>query len=73
MTLDNLELNSAATIVQITADKELKHRFNSFGVVLGANVQIKKQTISKNTMEIVVNNNKIALRVEEANKIIVTQ
>lgn len=69
MTLNLLKKGKSATITAVNADKELRNRFNSFGVVKGATVQAEQHTLAKQTMEIRVNKTRIALRLSEAEKI----
>ena len=66
MTLDNIQKGNSATVVAINASKELKNRFNSFGMVKGAKVFIKGRSLAKKTIEIRINNTRIAMRSAEA-------
>ncbi len=69
MTLNLLQKGKSATITTINAEKELKNRFNSFGVVKGATVHVEQYTLAKQTMEIRINKTRMALRVSEAEKV----
>lgn len=69
MTLDKLENKKSAKILKIDCDTHLKNRFYSFGIVKGAKVKVKEQTLAKNTIEVEVGHTKIAMRVAEAKKI----
>ena len=69
MTLNLLEKGQSATIIVVNADKELRNRFNSFGVVKGATVHAEQHTFAKQTMEIRINKTRIALRLSEAEKV----
>lgn len=69
MKLSELKKNECATIVSILSDSVLRARFNSFGIIRGATIYVIEQTLSKNTIEIKVNNTKIALRISEADSI----
>ncbi len=69
MTLNLLQKGKSATITTINAEKELKNRFNSFGVVKGATVHVEQYTLAKQTMEIRINKTRMALRVTEAEKV----
>jgi len=69
MTLDLLKKGNSATIIAITAEKELRNRFNSFGVVKGATVHSEQHTMAKKTMEIRINKTRIALRLSEAQRV----
>jgi ferrous iron transport protein A len=69
MTLNELKLNESAEIVAINCDNILKNRLYSFGIVKGSIVTIEGLTLTKSTIEIKVNQSKIALRLSEASKI----
>ena len=69
MRLNELHKGDRALIVKIHADKALKDRLGSFGVIRGEEVQVKGCSIGKRTMEIEVEGTLIALRAEEAEKI----
>ena len=69
MKLTELTKGDRAEIIKIDADKALKDRFNSFGVMRGEEVLIKGCSLAKQTMEIEVGSTLIALRRDEAEKI----
>jgi ferrous iron transport protein A len=69
MRLHELHKGDKAEIVRIHADKALKDRLNSFGVMRGEELTVKGCSIGKQTMEIEVGSTLIALRAEEAEKI----
>jgi ferrous iron transport protein A len=69
MTLEKLARGHSATILSINADKELKNRFNSFGLVRGATIFCEASTLANSTIEVRINKTKIALRASEAEKI----
>jgi ferrous iron transport protein A len=69
MRLNELHKGDRAEIVRIHADKALKDRLNSFGVMRGEELAVKGCSIGKQTMEIEVGSTLIALRAEEAEKI----
>jgi len=73
MHLIDLEKGNKATIVKIHADKALRDRFNSFGVMRGEELLVKGCSLAKQTMEIEVGSTLIALRKDEAQKIEVEQ
>lgn len=73
MVLSDLRKGDKAEIVKIHADKALKDRLASFGVMRGEMLWIKGCSIAKQTMEIEVGSTLIALRAEEAGKIEVIQ
>jgi len=69
MLLSQLHKGDQAQIVKINADKTLKDRFASFGIMPGEVLMVKAYTIAKQTMKIKINGTYVALRAEEANKI----
>lgn len=71
MRLSELKRGECGKIVSIKSDPLLKSRFSSFGIVKGAIISIVEQTLSKNTIEIKIQNSKIAIRISEAQTIII--
>jgi ferrous iron transport protein A len=69
MTLNQLNINEKAVITAINCNEILKSRLYSFGIIKGVEVQIVELTLSKSTIEIKINQSKIALRLNEASKI----
>ena len=69
MKLTELTKGERGVIVKIHADKALRDRFNSFGVIRGEELLVKGCSLAKQTMEIEVGGTLIALRKEEAEKI----
>ena len=69
MKLSELTKGDKAEILKINADKALRDRFSSFGVMRGDALLVKGCSLAKQTMEIEVNSTLIALRADEANKI----
>ena len=69
MVLSDLHKGDKAEIVKINADKALKDRLTSFGVMRGETLLVKGCSIAKQTMEIEVGSTLIALRADEAGKI----
>ena len=69
MRLDELHKGDRAEIVRIHADKALKDRLASFGVMRGEELTVKGCSIAKQTMEVEVGGTLLALRKEEAEKI----
>ncbi len=69
MVLSDLRKGNSAEIVKIHADKMLKDRLTSFGVMRGEILLVKGCSLAKQTMEIEVGSTLIALRAEEARKI----
>ncbi|MCK5917271.1 MAG: ferrous iron transport protein A [Cocleimonas sp.] len=73
MTLDTLKKGQSATISFVNAEKELKNRFNSFGVVKGATVYALQHTLRKQTIEVRINKTRMALRYSEAEKVEISE
>ncbi len=73
MNLTQLKKGNRAEILKVSADKALKDRLNSFGVMKGEIILIKGCSLAKQTMEIEVGSTLIALRKDEAEKIEVEQ
>jgi len=73
MNLTELTKGNKALIIKIHADKALKDRLNSFGVMRGEELLVKGCSLAKQTMEIEVGSTLIALRKDEAQKIEVEQ
>jgi len=69
MVLSDIKKGDKAEIVKIHADKALKDRLSSFGVMRGEVLHVKGCSIAKKTMEIEVGSTLIALRADEADKI----
>jgi ferrous iron transport protein A len=69
MTLNELKIKESAEIIAINCDNVLKNRLYSFGIIKGAIVKIEELTLTKSTIEIKINQSKIALRLSEAEKI----
>lgn len=73
MVLSDIRKGDKAEIVKIHADKALKDRLSSFGVMRGEVLHVKGCSLAKKTMEIEVGSTLIALREEEADKIEIKQ
>ena len=69
MRLKDLKKGEKAEIVKIHADKALRDRLTSFGVMRGEELMVKGCSIAKQTMEIEVGSTLIAVRADEAEKI----
>jgi ferrous iron transport protein A len=73
MTLIELKKGDQAEILKIHAEKALRNRLTSFGVMRGETLLVKGCSLAKQTMEIEVGSTLIALRADEAEKIEVVQ
>ena len=69
MVLSELRKGDRAEIVRINADKVLKNRLHSFGIMRGEHLLVKGCSLARQTMEIEIEGTLIALREEEAAKI----
>jgi len=69
MTLDQLKENTEAQITKINSNNELKQRFYSFGIIKGSIISISKISLAKNTLEVIVEDTSIGMRIEEAKQI----
>ena len=69
MYLIDLKKGDKAVIVKVHANKALKDRLSSFGVIRGEELIIKGCSFRKKTIEIEVGSTHIALRADEAAKI----
>ena len=69
MKLSKLTKGEKAEIIKINADKALRDRLTSFGVMRGEELTVKGCSIAKQTMEIEVGSTLIAVRSDEADKI----
>ncbi len=69
MILSELTKGEKAEIIKINADKALRDRLSSFGVMKGEELTVKGCSIAKQTMEIEVGSTLIAVRADEADKI----
>ncbi len=69
MKLSELTKGDKAEIMKVNADKALRDRLISFGVMRGEELTIKGCSLAKQTMEIEVGSTLIALRADEAEKI----
>lgn len=69
MMLSELVKGNRAEIIKIHADKVLRDRLTSFGVMRGEELTVKGCSIAKQTMEIEVGSTLIAVRSDEAERI----
>ena len=69
MKLSELTKGNRAEIIKINADKALRDRLTSFGVMRGEELTVRGCSIAKQTMEIEVGSTLIAVRSDEADKI----
>ena len=71
MTLDQIDESQECKILNVLCNNELKQRFYSFGIIKGATLIVSKVSLAKNTLEVIVDDTSIGMRIEEAKQIIV--
>lgn len=69
MLLNKLHKGDRAMIVKVHAEKALRDRFASFGIMRGEEITVKACSLAKQTMEIEIGATAVALRAEEAERI----
>jgi Fe2+ transport system protein FeoA len=69
MNLSDIKEHQKVKVKNIYCPNELKQRFYSFGIINGAILEIEHISFSKNTIEVIVEDTSIALRLEEAKAI----
>ncbi len=69
MKLSELQIGKESIIKRIECSDELKQRFYSFGIIKGAIIEVEAVSLARNTIEILVEDTSIGIRVEEAKKI----
>ncbi len=69
--ISNLKILQEAIVEKIIAKEPIKSRLFAMGIVKGAKIKVLEHTLAKQTWDILSNNTKIALRQEEANKVLI--
>ncbi|HHD72654.1 MAG TPA: ferrous iron transport protein A [Epsilonproteobacteria bacterium] len=69
MLLNKLHKGDRAVIAKLHAEKTLRDRFASFGIMRGEEIVVKACSLAKQTMEIEIGATAVALRAEEAEQI----
>ncbi len=69
MKLSELQIGSKAVIKTVTCNDELKQRFYSFGMIKGSAIEVEAISLARNTIEVLVEDTSIGIRVEEASNI----
>jgi ferrous iron transport protein A len=67
--LSELKKEQQATVEKVNATGELKQRLASFGLLKGANIKIVDCSLTKSTIEVMVDTTLLALRKSEADQI----
>ena len=66
MSLNDLDLQKKANIKAINCDDVLKKRLYSFGIIVGTEICVTAKSLAKKTIDIKINQSKVALRHSEA-------
>lgn len=69
MTLSDLRKADRAIIIRVNANKSLRDRLSSFGIMRGEELVVKGCSLGGKTIEIEVGSTLIALRADEASNI----
>ena len=71
MVLSELQKGDEARIIRLAADKTLRDRFGSFGIMPGETVVVRECSLARQTIKVDVGLSTVALRKEEADKILI--
>ncbi|AXK48715.1 iron transporter [Aliarcobacter trophiarum LMG 25534] len=66
MSVNDLDLERVVTIKAINCDDILRNRLYSFGIIAGSQICVTAKSLAKKTIEIKINQSKVALRYSEA-------
>ena len=69
MKLNELKKGEQGEIIRINADKTLRDRLSSFGIVRGEQVTVVEHSLAKQTIEIEIGTTLVVLRANEVEKI----
>jgi ferrous iron transport protein A len=69
MKLSELKKGVEARVTNVSSNGELKQRFNSFGLIKGANIIVDEISLTHNTIAVIVDSTSVALRLKEAESI----
>ncbi len=69
MQLNSLKKGEQGKIIRIDADKALRDRLNSFGIVQGERITVVEHSLAKQTIEVEIGMTLVVLRANEAAKI----
>ncbi|MGL1902209.1 MAG: ferrous iron transport protein A [Fibrobacterales bacterium] len=73
MKLNDLEIGKQATITEITATDELRHRLFSFGIRPGNTVEMKNVSFNHANLQVMIQSSLTNLRAEEAVMVIIEE
>ncbi|MCW8954301.1 MAG: ferrous iron transport protein A [Sulfurimonas sp.] len=65
-TLDHCKKGSVVKVLKLNADRDLKQRLISFGIMKEAVIEVLEHAPAKSTIEVKVGKMRIALRAQEA-------
>jgi len=65
-TIYELKKNDKTKVLNVNGKGAIRERFVSFGIVRGADIEVKNCNVTRDNIEILVNGTFIALRKEEA-------
>jgi Fe2+ transport system protein FeoA len=69
MQLNNLKKGEHGKIIRIDAEKALRDRLSSFGIVRGERITVIEHSLAKQTIEVEIGTTLVVLRANEAEKI----
>jgi len=69
MQLNNLKKGERGRIIRIDAEKALRDRLSSFGIVRGERITVIEHSLAKQTIEVKIGTTLVVLRANEAAKI----
>jgi ferrous iron transport protein A len=69
MQLNNLKKGEQGKIIRIDAEKALRDRLSSFGIVRGERITAIEHSLAKQTIEVKIGTTLVVLRANEAAKI----
>lgn len=71
MTLDKIPVGSKCTVIELTAEGSIRRRFLDLGLISGTSVEALQMSPSGNPIAYLIRGAVIALRSEDASKILV--
>lgn len=71
LTLDKMSTGSKCTVVSLTAEGNIRRRFLDLGLISGTNIEVLQKSPSGNPVAYFIRGAVIALRSEDASKILV--
>ena len=71
MTLSSVKSGQSCKIVKISSSKEALKKFNRLGLVEGTNIKVVRKALFNGPIEILIRSYYLALRITDADQIIV--